>query len=253
MKKIKKKTASSKPRTPPAFVVGFTHADPPPPGYLAAWFNEAYGGPLTIHLMGSMGHHRYEAAHTTWRATVQMALPDDVVNGWRDRLNWSHAHVVEIRQSPQGRGDRRDLALHTARIARGLTLLTEGTAYDVIGDVFLNPSDWSDMRLDGFTLRDHVRVFQEEHLGRGHVWFYTKGLMKFGLDEIETYRPLGLPDRPTIDTLLELSEVLVAAHKVAKVRDRILLSDAGHEVRIIRHRTDCTIGRSVPLREVRWE
>lgn len=253
MKKIKKRSAGAKARTPPAFVVGFTHADPPPPGYLVAWFDREYGGPLTVKLLEATGHSRYEAIHVSWRATVQMGLPENIVNGWRDRLNWSHTHVVEIRPSHHGAADRHDVALHTARVARGVTLLTEGTTYDVIADEFLNPSDWSDRRLERFELRDHVQVCQEEQPERGHVWFYTKGMMKFGLDELETYRPLGLPEQPTIDCLFEVSDVVLESRKIAKVGERFALPHAGQTVRILRHRTDQMLGRSVPLREVRWD
>jgi len=51
VKKIKRKSAGKELRIP-AFVIGYAAPEPPPPGFLAAWFNQEYGGPLTIHLSG---------------------------------------------------------------------------------------------------------------------------------------------------------------------------------------------------------
>ena len=253
MKKIKKKGSRKKPQVLPAFVIGYTLAEPPPPGYLAAWFNQRYGGPLQIQFPNEAGHSRFDAIHTTWHVTVNTALPEDTAETWHQGLEWSHSQLAAVAPVQHVGQDKRDIALHTARIARGITLLTEGTAYDVVTHSFLNPSDWSDRPLDQFDIEDHVKVEQQENLATCQIWFYTLGLAKFGLEEIETFRPLGLPDQPVIDKLLEIGTLLLGTGKGTKVGDQLPLPESGHVVRIERHRTDQSTGRVLHLREVIWE
>ena len=253
MKKIKKKKGQKKTRALPAFVIGYSHADAPPPGYLSAWFNQMYGGPLHVHFMSHSGHTQFEAVHTNWRVTVISALPAAMADTWQQRLQWSHLHVAEVTPLQNVGQDKRDVALHTARIAKGITLLTEGTAYDFITHSFLNPSDWHDLTLDYFAFDDHVRIEQLEQMESGQVWFYSLGLAKFGLEEIETFRPLGLPDQPVIDRLLAIGNMILASGKVAKVGDRLTLRESRQLVTIVGHRTDQSTGRVLQLREVKWE
>ena len=85
------------------------------------------------------------------------------------------------------------------------------------------------------------------------MWFYTLGLAKFGLEEIETFRPLGLADQPVIDQLLAIANEILSTGKVAKVGDQFTLWDNGQLVTIVRHRTDQSTGRIIQLREVKWE
>jgi hypothetical protein len=253
MKKIKKKAGQKKPQAHPAFVVGYSHADPPPPGFLAAWFNQIYGGPLQIHLKNEAGHSQFEAVHTTWRVAVNMVLPAEKVEPWKNRAQWSHTQLADVRTVQNVGQDKRDVILHTARIARGISLLTEGTAYDVVTHSFLNPSDWKDLSLQKFNLEDHVRVEQKENIETCQMWFHTMGLAKFGLEEIETFRPIGLPDKPVIDRLLATAEEILATGKVAKVGDQLTLIEGGELVIVVRHRTDQSTGRILHLREVKWE
>lgn len=253
MKKIKKKTSQKKSRGFPAFVIGYSHAEAPPPGYLAAWFNQMYGGPLQIHLKNEAGHSQFEAVHTSWRVAVNTVLPADIAETWKNRLQWSHSHLVEVTPLQNAGQDKRDVVLHTARIARGITLLTEGTAYDIVTHSFLNPSDWNDLALDQFDLEDHVRVEQRENLETGKIWFYSLGLSKFGMEEIEAFRPLGLPDQPVMDMLQAIGAEILATGKVAKVGDQLTLPVSGQLVTIVRHRTDQSTGGVIQLREVKWE
>ncbi|UCE62905.1 MAG: hypothetical protein JSU59_08460 [Nitrospirota bacterium] len=253
MKKIKKKTRPNKTQALPAFVIGYSHSDAPPPGYLAAWFNQMYGGPLHVHFIKESGHSQFEAVHTTWRVAVNTALPADAAKIWQQRLQWSHSQLAEVTSLKNVGQDKRDVALHTARIARGISLLTEGTAYDVVTHTFLNPSDWNDRPLDQFDLEDHVRVEQKENIDSYQMWFYTLGLAKFGLEEIETFRPLGLGDQPVIDQLLAIGNEILSTGKVAKVGDQLTLRKSGQLVIIVRHRTDQSTGRVIQLREVKWE
>ena len=251
MKKIKKKGKVN--RVLPAYVIGYTNSEDPAPGFLSAWFNNAYGGPLNIQFTTQAGHSQFEAVHTQWRARVHTDLSSDIVGNWRERLQWGHSQLAEVLPIHQSSGqDKRDSVLHVARIARGLTLLTEGTAYDVVRGSFLNPSDWSDQELDQFVIEDHVRVDQTEQLEQGRAWFYTQGLAKFGLEEIETFCSLGLPERATIDTLLEIGVLLIADNKVVKVGEHFTLPRTSQMVKVIRHRTDQSLGIKLNLREVSW-
>ena len=253
MIKIKKKGGQKKTPALPAFVIGYTHADAPPPGYLTAWFDQMYGGPLQIHFSNKSGHSQFEAVHATWGVAVNTTLSADAAERWKDRLQWSHSQVAEVMTLPIVGNEKREAALHSARIARGITILTEGTAYDVVTNSFLNPSDWNDLPLNQFALEDHVRVEQTENIDAGQTWFYTLGLAKFGLEEIEAFRPLGLPDHPVIDRLLSIGSEILAIGKAPNVGDQLILPESGHLVKIVRHRTDHSTGRLLQLREVRWE
>jgi hypothetical protein len=212
-----------------------------------------YGGPLHVHLTNELGHSQFEAIHTTWRVAVNTALPADTAETWQQSLQWSHSQLAEVTPLQNVGQDKRNVALHTARIARGITLLTEGTAYDVVTLSFLNPSDWNDRPLDQFDIEDHVRVEQKEKIDSCQMWFYTLGLAKFGLEEIEIFRPLGLPDQPVIDGLLDICAMLLTTGKVAKVGDQLTLLESRQLVRVVRHRTDQSTGRVIQLREVKWE
>ena len=253
MKKIKKKTGKKKTQTLPAFVIGYSYADAPPPGYVAAWFNQVYGGPLHVHFIKEWGHAQFEAVHTTWGVAVNTALPADASKMWQQRVQWSHSQLAEVTSLPNVGQDKRDVALHAARIARGISLLTEGTTYDLVTNSFLNPSDWNDLPLDQFTLEDHIKVEQKENIESGQMWFYTLGLAKFGLEEIETFRPLGLPDKPVMDQLLAIANQILSTGKIAKVGNQLTLRESGQLVTIVRHRTDQSTGRVIQLREVQWE
>ena len=253
MKKIKKKKTSAKKPALPAFVIGFSHTDPPPPGYLAAWFNQLYGGPLDVRFTNPTAHGHFEAVHTSWYAEVNSDLPQSEAETWQERLQWTHSRHAGVYQLQNAGQDKRNVALHVARIARGMTLLTEGTAYDVVAGSFYNPSDWNDRPLDQFEIADHVEVEQQEQLETSSVWFSTRGLAKFGFEEIETFRPLGLPERPTIDTLLEIGDVLITQNNVPKVGTQLALPWTHQVVTVVRHRTDQSSGRLLQLREVKWQ
>lgn len=149
--------------------------------------------------------------------------------------------------------DVQNVVLHVARLARGLTLLTDGTAYDLAAAVYLNPSDWSDRQLVEFRLIDHMRIEQVERHDDNGVWFHTIGLVKFDLGEIETYRPMGLSEQPVIETLTEIAEALTLTRKAPKVGENIEVKSMSQTVRVVRHRTDQLYGMQVNLREVVWD
>jgi hypothetical protein len=247
MKKIKKKKLAS--HAMPAFLVGWTHGEPPPPGYLAAWFDEAYGGPLRIRFLASSGHHHFEAAHANWTAEVNLEPSAEMCDQWQGRLQWEQTRLALLFLSANSPTDRRDAVLHVTRMARGVTLLTEGTTYDVGTSTYLNPSDWRDQDLEVFRISDHIQVEHREDVQRSRMWFHTRGLTKFGLDDIETFQPMGLSGREVEGTVLRVAEHLIEQGKNPKVGEHIVLDGSGPQVTIMRHRTDPVYGASLAFRE----
>jgi hypothetical protein len=251
MKKIKKKNPAS--QSVPAFLIGWTHGDPPPPGYITAWFDQHYGGPLHIRFLASAGHHYFEAAHTNWGAKVQLAPSFEIVEQWQGRLQWDHARMALLFSQANAYTDRRDAVLHVARMARGITQLTDGTTYDVAMGIYLNPSDWRDRDLVIFHLADHVQVEQREDQPRAQMWFHTRGLTKFGLDEIETFLPIGLSGREMEDMVFRVAGQLIEQGKNPKIGEHVVLDGNGSQVTVVRHRTDPIYGIPLAFREFRLE
>ena len=89
-----------------------------------------------------------------------MAPSAEVAEQWHGRLQWEHRHLAQLVTPPKTHPDRQDEVLHIARIARGLTLLMEGTTYDVATGGYRNPSDWNDQDLVVFQIHDHVQIEQ---------------------------------------------------------------------------------------------
>ncbi len=252
MKKIKKKKPGGA-KVLPAYVIGFTHGDPPPPGFLLAWFDQQYGGPLTVQFLSQTGNSQFEAIHTQWRGRVHMGLDSQSSQAWGEQLHWDHSSSIEVSAGSHSGQSKLDIVLHVARLARGLTLLTEGTAYDVASGIYLNPSDWQDQPLTMFHLDEHMQIEQREKLETGQVWFYTRGLSKFGLDELECLRPTGLSETVVKEVLTESAECVVAQGTVPKVGEEINLLNFGQVVKIVRHRTDQSFGKPIAFREVQWD
>ncbi len=249
MKKIKKKKSAS--QALPAFLIGWTHGEPPPPGYLAAWFDQYYGGPLQIRFLSVNGHHHFEAVHTNWKAQVQLAPSAQIVEQWQGRLHWDHRHLAQLMAPSTSPADRQDGVVHLARIARGLTLLMEGTTYDVETGGYLNPSDWKDRDLAVFQIEDHVQVEQQEQIQHMRMWWHTRGLTKFGLDEIETFQPIGLSERTIEPMLYGVAFQLMAQGKNPKIGEHVPFGEQGQQVKVVRHRTDPIYGIPLAIREVR--
>jgi len=252
VKKIKRKSAGN-PLRIPAFVIGYAAPEPPPPGFLAAWFNQEYGGPLTIRLAGDPGATRFETHHGPWSARVEPSLPLSIAEAWHERLHWGHkcaAHILPLKMT--GR-ESRDIVLLLARLARGLTLLTGGTAYDTATESYLNPSDWTDRPLRDFQITDHLRIEQVDGQAEGRMWFHTRGLSKFGLEDIETHRARGLSERPVIEAFTEMANALTLIGKAPKVGESFTVPGFAQPVRVVRHRTDQSYSVRLNLREVAWE
>ena len=255
MKKIRRK-ASHRDDLLPAFLIGYTASDPIPPGLLVAWFDQQYGGPLRTQLAHGPEASRFEAHHGPWAGLVDTGVPPAVAEAWKERIAWGHDRAAQVLPLRLTGADRRDLILHMARLARGLTLLTDGTAYDVATGAYLNPSDWSDRPLREFRLSDHLRIEAVSGREDARVWFHTRGMGKFGIEDIETYRAAGLSERPVLEALAEIAETLINLGKAPKVGEDFTVDAPGgivRVIRVIRHRTDQSYGDTLILREVAWE
>jgi len=131
-------------------------------------------------------------------------------------------------------------------------LLTDGTAYDVTMQAYLNPSDWKDLSLEQFRFSDHLRIEQAEAEQVGRDWFFTLGLAKFGLDELETFSPIGLPSQSVIERLTEIAQELLRLGHSPKVGTTVTIPSLGLSVQVIRHRNAARAGNPLILREITW-
>jgi hypothetical protein len=143
-----------------------------------------------------------------------------------------------------------DTILFAARLARGLVLLTQGTAHDVTTQQYLNPSDWQDRSLNEFVADDHVLVAQDDQAQSDMIWCYSLGLSKFGLDELETFLPLGTPDRAARELLGESIREIIRIGQSPKVGASFTLPSLNRTITIANHRTAAPAGRMVGFREV---
>ena len=252
MKKIKRKSKAS-PKKRPSFVVGFSGEEYPPPGFFAAWFNQQYGGPLQIRFLDSVSPDTIEARHVDWQAKISLVRSGDDVEQWQNQVGWEHTQVVQVVSTSPVGSLKQDVVLFLSRLARGLTLLTEGTAYDVVAGRYFNPSDWSDCFLNEFHIGDHVCIKEEEHMLDGRQWLYTRGLAKFGIEEFEVFLPRGLSNSAAINRLLELADLCVSQGKSPKVGERVTLVAEAVDMQVVHHRTHASSDGQLNLREVQWD
>ncbi|TAJ08301.1 MAG: hypothetical protein EPO61_09340 [Nitrospirae bacterium] len=252
--KIRRKAAKLPPSAPPLYIVGY-RSSPPPPEELAIWFNLEYGGPLRLQAdpgpsLG--GSSQLRAAHGPWEAAIRLLLPAADAEAWQESLAWGHPNAGQVLLMRTSPSKAIDLVLHAARLARGLTLLTGGTAYDLRTQTYLNPSDWQDRPLTQFAACDHMTVEQSDADEAGRERFYTKGLAKFGLDELEVFRPMGLPGRPTSERLTDIAEMIIRLGQSPKVGASLTVPDIGLTLSITKHRTVPAAEGPVAFREVAW-
>ena len=251
MKKIKRKDKSPGSRRP-AFVVGHV-GESPPAGFLAAWFNQAYGGPLHTRFQNAHSNAILEASHLDWKADIRFESPPDEVAQWQEQIGWAHTGVIQVFSTSRIGVSRMDAVLFVARLIRGLTLLTAGTAYDLGAGLYWNPSDWSDRSLAQFCIDDHVSVHQEESLPDGRQWFVTRGMGKLGLEELEVFRPRGVSELPTKERLMDLAHLCALQGKSPKVGDLLHLPVHNFSVPVVKHRTISIANRQINVREVSWD
>ena len=245
--KIRKKTPKPAPAKPPLYLVGY-RGTPPSLDELKIWYDLLYGGPLAWIEREAGG--RVSAYHGPWRAHLLTCLPDSEAAQWQPVLSWDHQQLGTLSLSTTTPGTIVDTVLVAARLARGLTLLTEGTAFDVACHEYLNPSDWNDRPLNVFVARDHITIQHSETDDHFSDWFYTLGLTKFGLDELEMIQPRGLPDTDTIALLQCAADGVLRMGQNQIVGSSLDLHALAQTVWFIKHRTAAPTGRMVAFRQI---
>ena len=246
--RIRKKSPKPSAKRPPLYFIGY-RGTAPNTDEVKTLYEREYGGPLSIrHEDGSP--ESWQAIHGPWSAHVVLPLPMSHVADVMKQLTWEHELMGAIAPSIVPTRDMPDYILLGARLARCLTLLSQGTAYDVMTQAYINPSDWQPRTLGSFVLDDHVSIVHDDTSQPDRVWSYSLGLSKFGLDEVEMFTAKGLPESAAKELLAEsASELLRAGHspKVGAVLDLPLL---GRSVRIRNYRTAAPAGRMLGFREL---
>lgn len=246
--RIRKKSPKPSAKRPPLYFIGY-RGTAPATDELKIWYDREYGGPLTIrHEAGST--ESWQATHGPWSAHVVMPLPQSHVAEVIKQLAWEHETMGAVAPSLAPPRDMPDTILFAARVARGLTLLTQGTAYDVTTQAYVNPSDWQDRALAGFLVDDHLTIAHDDTSRPDQVWSYSLGLSKFGLDEIEMFQGKGLPESSAKDLLTESAAELLRLGQSPKVGTAFRLPLLGRTIRIVNHRTAAPAGRMLGFREL---
>jgi hypothetical protein len=247
--RIKKKSPKPSSRRPPLYFIGY-RGTAPALDELASWYNREYGGPLKLRSEPE-APESWHAMHGPWTAHVVMPLPTTHTAGLKETLAWEHDLIGAVAPSVMPPRDMPDTILFATRLARGLTLLTQGTVFDLTTQQYLNPSDWQDRPLTHFVMADHVPILQADDEPGNRSWSYTLGLSKFGMDELETFTPRGLPDTHARELLGEtMSELVGTGHRL-KVGSQLRLALLGQIVQIANYRTAAPAGRTLSFREIR--
>lgn len=247
--RIKKKAPKPSSTRPPLYFIGYRGTDPQP-DELMTWYDLEYGGPLTLRTEHG-APESWQATHGPWTANIVIPLPATNTAGFKEQLAWEHEFVGAVAPAVMPPRDMPDSILFAARLARGLTLLTQGTAYDITTQQYLNPSDWKDHGLTAFVAVDHVMVAQDDQTKPDETWCYTLGLSKFGIDELETFQPKGLSDRAAKELLVECAHEMIRIGQTPKVGSVFHLPILGRTIRITNHRTAAPIGQMLSFREVK--
>lgn len=247
--RIRKKAPKPSAKRPPLYFIGY-RGTTPALDELTAWYDREYGGPLKLRSEAE-APESWHATHGPWTAHVVMPLPTTHTAGLKDTLAWEHDRIGAVTPSVVPPRDMPDVILVAARLARGLTLLSQGTAFDLTTQQYLNPSDWQDRPLAHFVMADHVPVLQADDEGGNRSWCYTLGLSKFGLDELETFFPRGLPDTQARELLAEMMSELVGTGQPLKVGSQLRLTLLGQTIKVENYRTAAPAGRTLSFREIR--
>src|SRR4029079_3721910 len=165
---------------PPLYFVGY-RGTVPAPGELRTWYDLEYGGPWTVRA-DEQATESWHAVHGPWTAHLVIPLPATHIAGLKEQLAWEHEHVGAVAPSLVPPRDMPDTILFAARLARGLTLLTQGTAYHITTNQYVNPSDWQDRPLNQFNLSDHIPVMQTDDEQESREWCYTPRLRTLSAD-----------------------------------------------------------------------
>lgn len=247
--RIKKKGPKPSAKRPPLYFIGY-RGTAPLLNELKTWYDLEYGGPLSIRLEPGTSES-WHLGHGPWTAHVVIPLPATHTTELKSQLSWEHESIGAVASSVMAPRDMPDTVLFAARLARGLTLLTQGTAHDITTQQYLNPSDWNDRALAEFVVGDHVMIAQDDQSRPNEVWCYTLGLSKFGMDELETFHPVGLSDRSPKELLVESAHEMIRISQSLKVGSALHLPVLGRTIRVANYRTAAPIGRMLSFREIK--
>ena len=246
--RIRKKAPKPSSKRPPLYFIGY-RGTAPGTDEVKALYEREYGGPLSIrHEEGST--ESWQATHGPWSAHVVIPLPMSHVAEVMKQLTWEHELMGAIAPSIASPRDMPDTVLLAARLARCLTLLSQGTAYDVITQAYVNPSDWQPRTLASFILDDHVSIIHDDTSQPDRVWSYSLGLSKFGLDEVEVFTAKGLSHSTATELLTASASELLRAGHSPNVGIALDLPQLGRTVRVKNYRTAAPAGRMLGFREL---
>jgi hypothetical protein len=248
--RIKKKAPKPSSKRPPLYFIGYRGAHPMSEE-LVLWYDRAYGGPLRI-AQEDGAPESWQVNHGPWSAHAVIPLPATHTTELVKQLSWEHDTIGAVAPSVVPPREMPDTLLLAARLARGLTLLTQGTAYDIVTQQYLNPSDWQDRSLTAFMPGDHVMIAQDDQAKPGRIWCYTLGLSKFGHDELEMFLPQGMPDREAKNMLTESAQEIIRTGQTPKVGASFDLPLLSGTITIANHRTAAPGGRMLGFRELQW-
>jgi hypothetical protein len=246
--RIKKKAPKPSAKRPPLYFLGY-RGTRPMADELTLWYDQAYGGPLKI-VSEQQAPESWQVSHGPWSAHVIIPLPETHAAGLADQLAWEHEKIGAVAPAVMPPREMPDTLLLAARLARGLTLLTQGTAYDITTQQYLNPSDWQDRSLTAFMAEDHVLVAEDDQVKPEAVWLYTLGLSKFGYDELETFVPQGVSGQAAKALLGESAREIIRLGQSPKVGASIALPLLGRTLTVANHRTAAPGGRMLGFREL---
>ena len=232
--RIRKKTPKAAPAKPPLYLIGYSFSAPSS-DELKTWYDLEYGGPLS--LQQSNQTEVLSAIHGPWHARLTIALPAEGAGALTETVAWDHRHAGTVSPAAATPALVLDTVLFTARLARGLTLLTQGTALDLVTQRYLNPSDWTDRPLSVFQTHDHIDVVQGESDDGGEDFFHTFGLSKFGLDELETKQARGLPASFPTEMLAEAADLVLRQGRNPTVGSVLRIPSLERNATIANHRT----------------
>ncbi|MBI5672315.1 MAG: hypothetical protein HZC50_03400 [Nitrospirae bacterium] len=246
--RIRKKTPKPSAKRPPLYFIGY-RGTAPSTDEVQALYDREYGVPLAIHHEDG-SPESWQATHGPWSAHVVLPLPMSHVADVMKQLTWEHDLMGAVAPSVTSPRDMPDTVLLATRLARCLTLLSQGTAYDVIRQAYVNPSDWQPRTLGGFLLDDHVSIIHDDTAHPDRVWSYSLGLSKFGLDEVEVFTAKGLSDNAAKDLLTDSAGELLRLGHSPKVGAALNLPLLGRTIHIRNYRTASPAGRMLGFREL---
>ena len=246
--RIRKKSPKPSAKRPPLYFIGY-RGTAPTTEELKLLYEQEYGASLAIrHEEGSV--ESWQATQGPWSARVVMPLPMSHVAEVMKQLSWEHDLMGAVAPSIVSPRDMPDTVLLATRLARCLTLLSQGTAHDVITQSYVNPSDWQPRTLTRFLLDDHVSIVHDDTSHPDLVWSYSLGLSKFGLDEVEVFMAKGLSDSAAKEVLTESAGELLRMGQSPKVGTTLDLPQLSRTIRIKNYRTAAPAGRMLGFREL---